>query len=294
MEQYETKIMTPATINRRSFLKLAGSALLSAIGLATGGWLYVTKFETGWVKITSLSLILPRLHPAFDNYRIVHISDIHMETWMNRQRLTEPMRQVNAMKPDLIAITGDFATELLQRTPDDLIDNLSLLEARDGVFAVLGNHDYWTNVYTIRSILKTSGITELPNAVHTLRRGQASLHIAGVDDYWEGHARLRNVLAQLPEDGAAILLAHEPDFAQISVASRRFDLQLSGHTHGGQVVLPGIGPFVLPMYGRKYPIGLYDLDGMLLYTNRGLGTARPQIRFNCRPEIAVLTLHAPF
>ena len=148
-------------------------------------------------------------------------------------------------------------------------------------------------VEAIRQILEFGKIIELPNAVHTLHRGEACLHIAGVDDYWENKARLRNVLDQVPATGPAILLAHEPDFAVISAKSGRFDLQLSGHTHGGQVTLPIIGPVVLPMYGRKYPSGVYQIDNMILYTNRGLGTGRPQIRFNCRPEITMITLHAP-
>ena len=279
--------------NQNAFIKLGASMLLSGLALATGGWMYATKVEPGWLELSSLSLILPRLHPAFDNYRIVHISDIHLETWMTAKRLKEVVRAVNLMRADLIAITGDFVTDLHHRTANDLSAALSELKARDGVFAVLGNHDYWTNARTIREALERSQITELPNQVHTIRRGAASLHIAGIDDYWENKARLRDVLDQLPAEGAAILLAHEPDFAVISAESGRFGLQLSGHTHGGQVHFPWIGPVVLPMYGRKYPIGLYQVKDMRLYTNRGLGTARPQIRFNCRPEIAVITLHAP-
>jgi predicted MPP superfamily phosphohydrolase len=232
------------------------------------------------------------LHPTFDSYRIIQISDIHMETWMTPKRLVEVVRMVNKLRGDLIVITGDFVTDLNHRTPNDLVKNLKKLKAPDGVLAVLGNHDYWTNVKSIRQILALSGIRELPNAVHTIRRQEASLHIAGVDDYWENKARLSEVMDQLPAEGAAILLAHEPDFAVVSSESGRFDLQLSGHTHGGQVILPWIGPIVLPMYGRKYPKGLYKVGDMLLYTNRGLGTARPQIRFNCRPEIAMITLHA--
>ncbi len=276
-----------------TLLKLAASAFLSGAALATSGWMYASKIEPGWLEITTHSLILPRLDPAFDNYRIIQISDIHMETWMTQKRLAEVVKTTNLLRGDLIAITGDFVTDLYHRTSADLVDNLSKLKAPDGVFAILGNHDYWTNVKTIRQILEMSGITELSNTAHTLIRDGASLHLAGVDDYWENKARLQDVLAQLPAEGAAILLAHEPDYAVISAQSGRFDLQLSGHTHGGQVVLPGIGPIVLPMYGRKFPKGLYKVDDMLLYTNRGLGTARPQLRFNCRPEIAMITLHAP-
>jgi predicted MPP superfamily phosphohydrolase len=279
--------------NQRVLLKWMGAALSTGAALATSGWMYATKFEPGWLEITSHSLILPRLDPAFDNYRIVHLSDIHLETWMTRQKLATVVKTVNMLRADLIAITGDFVTDLFHRTPHDLVDNLSKLHAKDGVFAVMGNHDYWTNIKSIRQVLRASNIQELENQVHTLQRGEVYFHIAGVDDYWENKARLPAVLQRIPSEGAAVLLAHEPDYAVISAESGRFDLQLSGHTHGGQVVLPWIGPIVLPMYGRKFPAGLYQIGDMQLYTNRGLGTARPQIRFNCRPEIAMITLHSP-
>ncbi len=285
--------MTENRINRRSFLQLTAAALTSAVAMQVGGWFYATKVEPGWLEITSLSLMLPRLHPNFDNYRIVQLSDIHMETWMDRDKLAEVVRRTNNLRADAVVITGDFVTDIFHNTPADLTDALRAIKASDGVFAVMGNHDYWTDIRTVRVVLSQSGIVELQNRVYTIRRGEAQLHICGVDDYWENQARLRDVLAQLPPEGAAILLAHEPDFADISAQSQRFDLQLSGHSHGGQVILPGVGPIVLPMYGRKYPVGLYQIGKMYLYTNRGLGTARPQIRLNCRPEITMITLHAP-
>ncbi|HVO42428.1 MAG TPA: hypothetical protein VMT34_07385, partial [Aggregatilineales bacterium] len=106
--------------------------------------------------------------------------------------------------------------------------------------------------------------------------------------------RLPAVLAQLPGEAAAVLLVHEPDFADVSAATGRFDLQLSGHSHGGQVIPPFFKrPPVLPLLGKKYPIGVYRVDGMVQYTNRGLGMLRPYIRVNCRPEITMLTLHSP-
>lgn len=274
-------------------LKLASAALTGAAALTAGLWYYATRIEPGWLEVASLSLILPRLHPAFDNYRIIHISDIHLGTWITRQRLEKLVDYINHLHGDLIAITGDFVTDIHHNTALDLTDTLRALRAPDGVFAVLGNHDYWSDVAVIRRILRESGVIELRNSVHTLRRGEGMLHITGVDNYWENKARLREVLAQLPPEGAAILLAHEPDYAVVSAQSGRFDLQLSGHTHGGQLVLPKIGPLALPMYGRKYPSGLYQVDGMQVYTNRGLGTARQQFRLNCRPEIAMITLHAP-
>ena len=269
------------------------SSLVGGLVLAAGSILYATQIEPRWLDISSISLILPRLHPIFDNYRIVQISDIHMGTWITRQRLADVVKSVNTLSPDLIVITGDFVTDLHHTVVADLHSCLSKLRSKDGIFAVLGNHDYWSNPKTIRQILEISGIIELPNKVHSVKRGDQYLNIVGVDDYWENKARLRDVIGKFRDEEAAILLAHEPDFAEISSKSNRFDLQLSGHTHGGQVILPKIGPIVLPMYGRKYPAGLYLVDEMLLYTNRGLGTGHPKIRLNCRPEVTLLTLHAP-
>ena len=100
------------------------------------------------------------------------------------------------------------------------------------------------------------------------------------------------MLARLPRTGAALLLAHEPDFADITPPPGRFDLQLSGHSHGGQVVIPFLGPPTLPEIGEKYPSGRYQVGGMIQYTNRGVGMVRPHVRLNCRPEITLLTLHA--
>ena len=130
--------------------------------------------------------------------------------------------------------------------------------------------------------------------MRTLERGGALLHVAGLDDVWEDKHRLDRVLDILPGEGGSILLAHEPDIADEVAATGRFDLQISGHSHGGQVVIPLVGPPRLPPYGQKYPLGHYRIgpEGMHLYTTRGIGMIRPYVRFNCRPEITVYTLAA--
>jgi predicted MPP superfamily phosphohydrolase len=189
-----------------------------------------------------------------------------------------------------VAITGDFVTRRPEASATDLAQALAGLRARDGVVAVLGNHDYWGNPGIVREALRAAGVRELPNTVYTLERAGATLHIAGVDDVLARRARLDDVLAQLPREGAAILLAHEPDFADRAAATGRFDLQLSGHTHGGQVALPLLGPPLLPPLGRRYPSGRYQVGGMVQYTNRGIGMVRPFVRFNCRPELTIHTL----
>jgi len=144
----------------------------------------------------------------------------------------------------------------------------------------------------VQDALRRGGVRLLMNSIHTLERNGEQVHIAGVDDVYEYRDDLDAVMTQLPKDGCAILLAHEPDFADTSAATERFDLQLSGHSHGGQVVVPFIGPPVLPDLGKKYPSGLYQVGNMLQYTNRGVGTSIPPVRFNCRPEITIFTLES--
>lgn len=276
-------------ISRRQLL-LHGLTTASLATLA--GTAYTTLIEPAWIDISHVTLNLPRLAPAFCGYRVAQVSDIHLGDWMNTDRLSDVIRAVNGQSPDLIAITGDFVTRHAERQASDLTSGLRQLHARDGVVAVLGNHDYWSNPQVIRDLLPKSGVRELPNSVWTIQRGDAQLHIAGVDDIWEERDRLDLVLDALPREGAAILLAHEPDFAETSAAAGRFDLQISGHSHGGQIVAPFVGPVHVPYLSRKYPIGRYRVGEMIQYTNRGVGMIRPYVRLNCRPEITIFHLHA--
>ncbi len=243
--------------------------------------------------IAPIDLTLPRLDAAFQGYRIVHVSDIHIDTWLGLERLEQVVQLINAQGADLIVITGDFITYRVPRLLEGMSTILRNLHAPDGVMAVLGNHDYWSAPDEVRAMLRSAGIREMGNRVHTLRRGEAALHIAGLDDVYNKHDHLSGILSDLPLGGAAILLVHVPDFADVAAATGRFDLSLSGHSHGGQLVLPRIGPLVLPPYGKKYYSGLYRINGMYQYTTRGLGTSTFAVRLNCPPEISVLTLHSP-
>ncbi len=247
------------------------------------------------IEITPLTLPLSRLTPEFDGYKIVHITDFHMGTWMNRERLAHIVDLVNAQTPDLIAITGDFVSYEVEVLIQEMSAPLQQLRARDGIFAVLGNHDYYTGEQDkVRAALQKFNIIELKNETRTIRRGQATLTLAGVDDCYDGVNDLEHLTTTLSAHpnghGATILLAHEPDVADQAAASGLFDLQLSGHSHGGQVVFPRLGMLYLPRLGRKYPRGLYQINDMTLYTNRGLGTSHLRVRYNCPPEIAVFTL----
>ncbi len=257
---------------------------------------YAKRIEPAWLDVTQVRLKLPRLGKGFDGFRLVQVSDIHMGNWMNVERFQHAMDLALAESPDLLALTGDFVEYEFNRK--DLIvalDNLSQVFNSMGDVprvGVMGNHDLRTSPSDIRALLKKHDILELTNAVHTIERGGDRLHIAGVDDLREGRPDLPSVLQALPEDGAAILLSHEPDFADESAATGRFDLQISGHSHGGQVVLPFIGPPYLSYGGRKYYSGLYQVGNMLQYTNRGIGMTAFYYRLNCRPEITVYTFEA--
>jgi len=246
-------------------------------------------------KVETVQITLHRLPQAFSGFRIVQISDIHMGGWMNVERMQQIAGLVLAQNPDVLLITGDFlkgrrVTEATKQGIRDLHKVLRPLAAVVPAFAVLGNHDYHTDPDAIREMLRRCKITDLTNTVFTLRREGGNLHLCGVDDVRHGDVRLNDVIAQLEGNTPAILLAHEPDFADVSAATGKFDLQVSGHSHGGQIVLPFYGPPRLPDSGRKYHTGLYKVGNMFQYTNRGIGTDRFAIRINCPPEITVFVL----
>lgn len=284
-------------LSRRDFLKLMKAAAIELALLAVGGGVYSFLIEPKLVRVESVTLRLRRLPPEFSGIRIVQVSDIHMGGWMNAERLQNIVDLVVEQKPDLVLFTGDF---LIGRTYDadteqtvrDLITVLTPLAVSIPSYAILGNHDYWTDPSAIRKMLHACNIMDMTNKAFALTRGAEKLYLCGVDDVWEGNVHLENFLAQIEDDGAAILMAHEPDYADVSALTGRFDLQVSGHSHGGQVVLPFVGPPILPHLGRKYPSGLYQVGNMYQYTNRGVGMGRIPIRFNCPPEITVFTLNS--
>lgn len=247
-------------------------------------------FETDSIEVKDLHLTLPRLGAEFSGYRLVQFSDIHMDSWMTRTHLDSIVDLVNQQEPDLIAITGDFVSHDPGEHAQEMVKSLCRLNSADGVVAVMGNHDHWVDPEMVRQIIKDSDIIELNNKIFPIQRGDARLFVAGIDDYMVRNDRLDDVLDQLPDEGAAILLAHEPDFADISARTGRFDLQISGHSHGGQINLPILGPLYLPRYARKYTSGLYQINGMIQYTNRGVGMVHIPFRLNSNPEITVFHL----
>ncbi len=247
------------------------------------------KFNPGDFEVVKVKINIPRLPTLFRGYRIVQISDIHYGQWITADRLKGVIGLINQQKPDIVAITGDFVSYSGENI-EDLTPALKELRAGDATVAVLGNHDYWVSAERVRSILRESKIIELNNDVYTVNRKGFALYIVGVDSTTLKKDQLNKVLQKLPPNGPAILLVHEPDFANISAKTKRFSLQLSGHSHGGQFVIPKLGT---PFRGdgfKKYPLGRYQVGNMVEYTNRGLGTNAFWIRINCAPEITVIDL----
>jgi predicted MPP superfamily phosphohydrolase len=278
----------------REWLHQAGQLILnflkSILVLILCFAIYAKFVEPNWIDIHKLQLTLPHLAAEFNGYRIVQISDLHRDSWMTPEKLEHIVNLVNDQKPDLIVITGDLVTRKLPELVPSVGIALAKLHAQDRILSVLGNNDIENNPVAIIETLEQHGITHIDNGIYTINRGSAMLHIVGIGDFCLGYDRLNLVLPHLPTLGAAILLVHEPDFADISAVLGRFDLQLSGHSHGGQIRFPGFNPLYLPFYGKKYYAGLYQVQKMLLYTNRGLGMSELHLRFGARPEITVFTL----
>lgn len=245
-----------------------------------------TKFKPELFDLVNIDVKIKDLPYTFHNYRIINLTDIHLGQWISPEYLNGVADYVNSLNPDMITLTGDYVSYILEGYENDLLDSFKKLKAKDGKFAVLGNHDHWAGAEEIREILKKSDIIDLSNDVYTLEKDGEKLNISGVDSLTVGADDLDKVLEKLPHDGASILLVHEPDFAKISSKTNRFDLQMSGHSHGGQLVIPGVKttPFRCS-YSIKYPVGAYKVKNMIQYTSKGLGTNSFWIRVNCKPEI---------
>jgi predicted MPP superfamily phosphohydrolase len=276
----------------KSPIRLVSSYIFQAISKVLIRSNAFRELEVEGIEISRLTVRLPFLNPVFDGYRIVQMSDLHYGSWLNRERLESVISLVNHQSPDLIAITGDLISSVNANLIHELINPLSNLHAYDGVLAIRGNHDCWVKTELFHESMKKSYICELNNKIFTITRRGSTLYIVGIDDAYYHLDRLQDILPSLPSRSAIVLLSHEPDLADLSSSTGRFGLQLSGHTHGGQIVIPGIGAPWLPRLGRKYPSGLYQVNGMTLYTNRGVGTSSLYFRYHCPPEITEITLRA--
>jgi len=203
------------------------------------------------------------------------------------------------LQPDLVVVTGDFVTAPFSEGRSRQIRAAKAIEpcaqlvaqmwAPLGIHACMGNHDVGTDEAHITDVLQSHGISVLRNRSVPLERDGARLWLAGLDDVLENKYDLKLALKGIPQAEPVVLLVHEPDYA---VYVKNVDLQLSGHSHGGQIRFPLVGAPVLPVMGREYPRGLRRLGPLTLYTNVGIGTIWIPMRLNCPPEVTLITLRA--
>jgi len=277
-------------LTRRRILALGAAACLG------GGAIYTFGIEPVWLRTVELDVRLKGLAPEFDGFTIAQLSDFHVGAGVPLDYLHGAAALANEAQPDLVALTGDY----VHRGGDtaDTADAAAILKTLEApAYAVLGNHDgavYSSEgrpdrgaVGRVRNALEKAGVSVLVNERITLRRGDARLHVAGLGDLWLGAFRPRTV--PLREPGApTIALSHNPDTAK-DLAGLGADLILSGHTHGGQVSIPFLGPPILPVRHREFAAGHFDLGGPQLYVNRGVGWLR-RVRLFVRPEVTILRL----
>lgn len=262
-----------------------------AVGGASLLGLDAFAYEPNALGLRGVTLPIVKLPRAFEGYRIAFVTDVHYPRRIAPEFIGRAMAMARAFRPDLILHGGDFVD---RKGGSDRVPSLAGLfesAAPDGVFGVLGNHDHWFDAAAVRrELARSSPVRLLENEHAILSRGDDRLVLGGLEDLWGGKPDLTKTFAGAPEDAPRILLSHNPDTAEACAGAARVDLQISGHTHGGEVVLPLVGPPHIPSrYGRKFERGY--VRGALHPVYVSVGVASPRgVRFRCPPEVTVITL----
>jgi predicted MPP superfamily phosphohydrolase len=276
-------------MTRRRFVALSAVAAL-------GFPLYAAEISRHEISVEQVSVEIPRLPDVFRGMRIVQISDLHYANYTEPYFIRQVVEYVNRLSADVVVFTGDFISfglwpyEDIARFANNCAELLSQVKCPIR-YACLGNHDYAVNQWMVADALRNHHIPALINRAEPLERDGKRLWIAGTGDAIANEMDLEQAIpaASRKDNEPVILLAHEPDVLKY-VAPFGVDLMLSGHTHGGQIRLPFLPPLFLPKMGIEYVNGLFRMGNTHLYVNRGIGTVNLPFRFDCPPEITVLTL----
>ncbi|MBN1943510.1 MAG: metallophosphoesterase [Phycisphaerae bacterium] len=279
---------TGKKITRRRFLKY--SALAAGAAAATAGVIDATVIEPHGFRVTHHTFRLPGLGDGWDGAKIAQITDVHVGRWSDFDDARRVVEMTNDLNPDVVALTGDYVSRASAIT-SALVEVFRDLRAKEK-YAVLGNHDYWADAPRVAAALESAGIPLLTNKHVLLRRGGDLLCLAGVNDVWSINPPpdATAALAGAPENVPRIVMSHNPDYAEVAPRDVKIDLMLAGHTHGGQVRLPLLGPLILPIQHRKYAEGWVQGPTCPVFISRGLGMVTVPIRFNCPPELPLITL----
>ena len=275
---------------RRQFLQRA--AAVGAVAIVGDGILLAPNLP----RIVRQELRLQRWPERLNGFTVAVLSDFHYDPYFSIHPLRAAVAMVNHLHPDLVALAGDFVSvplvgdnEKAAFAAEPCARLLRQITAPHGLWAVLGNHDDATDPEHVTRALQAQNIQVLANQSQPIEQDGGRFWLAGVNDVISGSADLSKTLHHVPAGEAVILLAHEPDFAD-EAATFPVDLQLSGHSHGGQIRLPFLPPLYLPALARKYFWGTYHVGPLTLHTSAGLGTIGVPMRLNCPPEITLLTL----
>jgi hypothetical protein len=277
-------------INRRKFIKRVAAAGVAAIAVDS------TLIEPNRPRLIRKEIALRRWPSQLNGFTIALLSDFHYDPYFSVHPIRSAVEVVNGLQPDLIALTGDFVSvPLVGNSAKGAADAepcaqlLGKLRAPHGVWSVLGNHDVFSSADRVTNALHAAGIPMLSNKSVAIEKDGARFWLGGVEDVLAGRADVSRTLRGIPSEEAVVLMAHEPDYADY-VAGYPVDLQLSGHTHGGQVRFPFMRPLYLPPLAKKYVWGLFKIRDLTLYTNAGIGTVELPVRWNCPPEITFITV----
>jgi hypothetical protein len=289
-------------VRRRRKLRLAMSRTLARAVVHHPLGLNVFEAIAGPHRIREkwLAVDLRGLPAELAGLRVVQITDVHHGPWLPIEFVLGIVDRVNRLEPDLVVLTGDYVINS-PRYVAPVVKAFGLLRASVGVVAVLGNHDWWEGIGAVRHAFSSAGIPLIDNsrlivnaALGFVESGKSGLCVAGLGDFWEDKMRPDNALGGVPETMPRLVLSHNPDVAEdrdFLAAGHRVDLMVSGHTHGGQVRVPGLGTPVVPsLYGQKYAAGWVEGPEFPVYISNGIGTSGVPVRIGAHPEITVFEL----
>ena len=275
-------------LTRRRFL--AGTAIVAGTAAV-----YAGGIERHILSTVRKTVAIRNLPAPFHGLRIAQLSDFHFQDYDEPFFVRHAVDAVNAIAPDVVALTGDFITQHADpyfrrnfREANACAEILRGIKC-DVRVCTLGNHDTPAK-QQVSEALRKNNLTLLDNRFISFERRGERIWLSGIADAYYDVPNLPAAIPQRKENEPVILLGHEPDFADIVAERGGVDLMLAGHTHGGQVRIPFLPALLLPAMGRKYPEGLFHLGGTQLYVNRGLGCMHLPFRLNCPPELTVLTL----
>ena len=266
--------------------------LITLLSSVLGLWAF--WFEPASLRVVSTSLQVSRWPATCRDLRVVVLTDLHVGSpYIGIDKLKAIVARANAQKPDLVLLPGDFVIQGVAGghfvPPESAAIVLAALHAPMGVYAVLGNHDHWLSAARVQAALESNGIPVLEDRSVRIRRGACALSLVGVSDFNEGQHDVQRALQGVPAGAAVLAFTHNPDVFP-SIPSR-VPLTIAGHTHGGQVYLPGIGrPIVPSEFGQRYAIGHVREGGRDLFVSSGVGTSILPVRFLVPPEITVLEI----